>query len=92
MKMLQMTPFHLLSWCATCMCHFLDACVICDDSLVSLYNTLVSCIVNTEARDKSFYYKKHLLLKAIERFKDVNGNIHNIYNCCPTPLTWPKQN
>ena len=54
MKMLQMTPFHLLSWCATCICHFLDYCVICDDSLVSLYNTLVSCSVNTEARDKSF--------------------------------------
>ena len=51
-KMLQMTPFHLLSPCATCMCHFLDVCIICGDSLVPLYNTLVSCNVNTEPRDK----------------------------------------
>ena len=54
MKMLQMTPFHLLSWCATRMCHFLDACVICDDSLVPLYNTLVPCNVNTESRNRFF--------------------------------------
>ena len=42
MKMLQMTPFCLLSWCATCMYHFLNARVICD-SLIPLYNTCVSC-------------------------------------------------
>ena len=93
MKMLQMTPLHFLSWCATCMCHFLDACVICDDSLVSLYNTLVChAVLILKPEISLFYYKKHLLLKAIERFTDVNVNIHNIYNCCPTPLTWPKQN
>ena len=58
MKMLQMTPFHLLSWCATRICYFLDACVICDDSLVPLYNTLVPCNVNTESRNRFFYHKK----------------------------------
>ena len=46
-----MTPFHLLSWCAMPMCYFLDAYVICNNSLVPLYNTLVPCNVNTEARD-----------------------------------------
>ena len=56
MKMLQMTPFRLLSWCATCMYHFLDARVICD-SLIPLYNTFVSCNVNTEARDRFFNIK-----------------------------------
>ena len=50
MKMLQITPFYLLSWCATRMCHFLDSCVIGDDSVVLLYNTLVSCNFSTEAR------------------------------------------
>ena len=57
MKMLQMTHFHLFSWCATRMCHLLDAYVICDDSLVPLYNTFVSCGVNTEARDRFFTIK-----------------------------------
>ena len=67
-KMLQMAPFHLLSWCATRMCHFLDVCIIFGDSLVPLYNTLVPCNVNTEPRDKKTLKKKHLLLKATEPF------------------------
>ena len=48
------------------MCHFLDACVICNDSLVPLYNTLVSCSVDTEARDttKNIYCLK--LLKDLQ--------------------------
>ena len=70
MKMLQMIPFHLLSWCATHMCHFLDACVICDDSLVSLYSTLVSCSVNTEARDRFFTIKNINCLKLLKDLQD----------------------
>ena len=61
--------FHLLSWCATHMCHFLDACVICDDSLVPLQNTLMSCSVNTEARDRFFTIKNIKCLKLLKHLQ-----------------------
>ena len=53
-----MTPFHLLTWCASHTCQFLDACVFFGDSLVPLYNTLVSCNINIEARNILLTMKK----------------------------------
>ena len=73
MKTLQVTHFHLLWWCATGtgMCHFLHPCVICNDSLVSQYDTLVSCNNNSNARYRFFYHKNIYRLKLTKDLRDT---------------------
>ena len=54
---------HLISWCATRMTHLLPACEKANDLLVPLYNTIDSCNIKQEERDRFFHLENIYILK-----------------------------
>ena len=54
MGFLEMTPIHLISWCGTRMAHFLEACVVFNNLLVPIHDTLFSLNIRKRERDILF--------------------------------------
>ena len=69
MCMLELKPIHMLSWCATRMAHFMEACVSFDDILIPMYDTMFTSGLRKEDRDKLFTAENIYTVKVI---KDLN--------------------
>ena len=70
LRMLELKPIHLLSWCNTRMAHFLDACERFDTILLAVHDTLYSVDKKKEERDALFTVENIFLIKLL---KDVRG-------------------
>ena len=65
-----MAMLHLMSWCATCMAHFIEACVLMDDILIPLYNTTYSGNIRNEDGDKLFSAENIYIVKLLHDLRD----------------------
>ena len=70
LRMLELKPIHLLSWCNTRMAHFLDACERFDTIILAIHDTLYSADKKKEERDALFNVSNIYIIKLL---KDVCG-------------------
>ena len=70
LRMLELKPIHLLSWCNTRMAHFLDACERFDTIILAIHDTLYSADKKKEERDALFSVLNIYIVKLL---KDVRG-------------------
>ena len=66
MEILEMTKgLHLISWCATRMAHFLQACLRFNELLVPVYTSMYSSDLKKEDRDALFTAENIYTMKVI---------------------------
>ena len=51
-EILDMSSISVISWCGTRMAHFLDACEVMGKILPALYDTMYTCGIKPEERDR----------------------------------------
>ena len=56
---------HLMTWCATRMAHFLEACKRFDELLIPVYNAMATMDLEREERDKLFQANNIVKMKLI---------------------------
>ena len=76
MQMMNLTPIHLISWCTTRMAHFLEACVVFEEMLVPIHDTMFSLNIRNEERDVLFTAENLYTLKIM---CDIYKDFHHGY-------------
>ena len=66
---------HLMTWCATRMAHFLEACKRFDELLIPVYNAMVTMDLKQEERDKLFQANNIFTMKLIADLQPIVLNI-----------------
>ena len=65
---------HLMTWCATRMAHFLEACKRFDELLIPVYNAMVTMDLKQEERDKLFQANNIFTMKLITDLQPIMLN------------------
>ena len=52
MEILEMTRLHILSWCQTCMAHFLKSCRVFDGMLAAVYDVMCTKGIRVDEQDR----------------------------------------
>ena len=65
---------HLMTWCATRIAHFLEACKRFDGLLILVYNAMVTMDLKQEERDKLFQVNNIFTMKLIADLQPIMLN------------------
>ena len=65
---------HLMTWCATRMAHFLEACKRFDELLIPVYNAMVTMDLKQEEQDKLFQANNIFTMKLIADLQPIMLN------------------
>ena len=71
MKVLELTPLHLISWCQTRMAHFLTACTVFDANLPALYDAMSTLNIRVEEREQLFTATSIYVLKVVSSLEPL---------------------
>ena len=71
MKILELTPLHLISWCQTRMAHFLTACTVFDTNLPALYDAMSTLDIRVEEREQLFTATSIYVLKVVSSLEPL---------------------
>ena len=76
MKILKMTPLHLISWCQTRMAHFLKSCHVFDGMLAAVYDVMYTKGICVDERDLLFSVMNIYILKIMT---DIQPNFEGTF-------------
>ena len=71
MRILDLTPLNLISWCQTRMAHFLTACTVFDTNLPALYDSMSTLDIRVEEREQLFTAMSIYVLKVVASLEPV---------------------